>query len=111
MTRSDFEPTNGFMLKTRMLNGGTKYKAKRSNRRERIMKPKLKTKISSFEGGSNNDSYINMVKNYPINMDKKIFGMRPKTLAISLGVIIVSIIILNMSGKSGVTQVVEGGGL
>jgi hypothetical protein len=111
MNQLDFEPTNGFMLKKRMLNGGTKQRVKRSNRREKIMTPKPKQKVSAVEGDSKTSTYVEGEKDYPINMDKKIFGMKPKTLAIALGVIVGGILILNMTGKGEATDVASNVGV
>jgi hypothetical protein len=110
MNRIDFEPSNAYMLKTKMLDGGT---PNRFDKKRLIPKKKKKQtpppRTLSVDG--DNDKYSENGKNYPVNMDKKIFGMRPKTLAIALGVIVGSIIILNMSGKGNQVEAVNNGGV
>lgn len=93
MNIRDFEPVNGELLSRKMLNGND-Y-TNRNNRpiiKKRVIKQQPVMKItspnSSFEGEAK----------YPIDDEKKIAGMKPKTLAVALGVIVVSILIMNMFG-------------
>lgn len=95
MNIRDFEPVNGELLGRKLLNGND-Y-TNRNNRpiiRKRIIKQQPAMKItspnSSFEGEAK----------YPIDDEKKIAGMKPKTLAVALGVIVVSILIMNMFGAN-----------
>jgi len=97
MNRIDFEPSNSYMLKTKMLSGNSPRN--RFDKKKLIKKHKKPIlKISSIKGKK--EQYSQAKKNYPMNMEKKIFGMRPKTLAVALGVIVVGIILLNMSGNN-----------
>ncbi|NRA12376.1 MAG: hypothetical protein HRT57_10515 [Crocinitomicaceae bacterium] len=73
---------------------------------KRIVAPP-QPRVSSVEG--QNNGYTEAQTNYPINMDKKIFGMQPKTLAIALGVIVVGILVLSRTNNP--QQGVNNGGL
>lgn len=103
MNRIDFEPTNAYMLKAKMFNGGATPNRFTKKKLIKKRKPEPPKRTLSVQG---EEKYSDSEKNYPVNMDKKIFGMRPKTLAIALGVIVGSIIILNMSGR-GSEQVAQ----
>lgn len=93
MNIRDFEPVNGGLLSRKMLNGND-Y-TNRNNRVpvKRIIKPqqpimKIQNNMSSFDGEAK----------YPLEDEKKMFGMKPKTVVLALGVIVVSILIMNMFG-------------
>lgn len=108
MNRLDFEPSNAYMLKTKMLKGASP-RNRFAKKRLIPKRPKPEPRLSSASGGE--EKYSQGEKNYPVNMDKKIFGMRPKTLAIALGVIVAGIVILNISGKGSAGEVVNNGGV
>ena len=106
MNRSEFEPTNGFMLKGRMFKSRDRRRFGKRKVMKRIVAPP-QPRVSSVEG--QNNGYTEAQTNYPINMDKKIFGMQPKTLAIALGVIVVGILVLSRTNNP--QQGVNNGGL
>lgn len=106
MNYSDFESNNGVLLKNGM-NGKDlrtpRYQERRVIKRKIVKQPEVRLRMED-EGHYNYEGETN----YPINNDKKIFGMRPKTLAVTLGIIVIAIVIINMTGVKN-TEVVNNG--
>lgn len=90
MNIGDFEPTNSGLLSGKILN----IHRGENRRIKTTIKPIKNTPTMMVENTSNIDSDAK----YPIEDEKKIFGMKPKTIALALGVIVVSILIINMIG-------------
>jgi len=102
MNVSDFEPANGHLIGRKMFNVSDRRNRmvlvkKRRKPNEKKMKMKYETSFG-FEGE----------QSYPVNSDKKIFGMKPRTLVVALGVIVISIFILKSTASTNV-EMANGG--
>lgn len=105
MLGMDFEPSNSHLLASKMFNG----------RDSRIVyvkrKPKSRPKPEKRINMQGSYKEPSGKTSYPESREKKIFGMQPKTLAIAVGVIIVSIWVLKQTGSREASQIVGNGGM
>ena len=106
MYNMDFEATNGHLLGRKMFNGRDSRQREARRIVRLIPKPEKRMNMSGNgyrepEGGTN----------YPLSNDKMIFGMRPKTLAVALGIIVISIWVISKTGKDNVAPQMASGGM
>ena len=92
-----FEPSNSNLLSQKMFVVGD---VRIPNKKRRIVRRKLIEKKLKMTGEEQKE--FEGETNYPVSADKKIFilGMTPKTLLVSLGVIVISIWIIKQTGGS-----------
>ncbi len=86
MNFAEFEPTNGNKLSRKM------FGASPRRPKIRMVRRPVEIRLSSVDGEDETET------NYPVDMNKKIFGMTPKTLAIALGVIVIGVLAINLIG-------------
>lgn len=93
MILSDFEPSNSHMLKRGMVKG--------RDRRYAIPKRKIKFKRPVERKMKIEGEDLNTKKetNYPEGSKKKILGMTPQNLALTMGIIIVGALLINSFGQ------------
>lgn len=105
MLGMDFEPSNSHLLAGKMFNGRDARIVYVKRRPKPQPKPEKRINMQgSYKEPDGKTSY-------PASKEKKIFGMKPKTLAIAVGVIIVSIWVLKQTGSREASQIVGNGGV
>lgn len=105
MYYSDFEPTNKHLVESKMFKGNRDYEVQQRVDRVVRVKPAPEKRISMSGIGYKEPSGK---ISYPLSSQKKIFGMTPKTLLVSLGIIVVSIWILSKT-EANAGEVVNNG--
>ena len=100
----DFEATNGHLLRDKMFNGRDSRRV--IERRRVVILPKQEKRLK-MKGNNYREPEGNI--RYPLFNEKKIFGMKPKTLGVALGIIVISIWVLSRTGDSSGNMVNNGG--
>lgn len=102
----DFEPSNGNLLSQKMFSVGD-VRIQSRQRRRKIKRPKIEKRLRMT--GEENKEFEGKT-DYPVDTTKKIFGMKPKTLGIALGIVVISIWVISKTGGSPSESSLDSGG-